>query len=49
MDKIRCLVCGKTLLLLEYGKLEVKCPRCGHITRIEYEKGNEQRERHKSS
>ena len=35
MKKLKCEKCGKTLLLIEYGKLEIKCPRCGHITKIE--------------
>ena len=48
MDKIRCPSCGRTLLLLEYGKLEIKCPRCGEITEIEQKRGNEQRERESS-
>ena len=35
MKKLKCEKCGKTLLLIEYGKLEIKCPRCGHIEKIE--------------
>lgn len=35
MKKLKCEKCGKTLLLIEYGKLEIKCARCGHITTIE--------------
>ena len=35
MKKLKCEDCGKTLLLIEYGKLEIKCPRCGHVTTIE--------------
>ena len=35
MKKLKCESCGKTLLLIEYGKLEIKCPRCGHITKVE--------------
>ena len=38
MEKIKCPECGRTLLLLEYGRLEIKCPRCGAILRIEYDK-----------
>ena len=34
-QKLKCEQCGKTLLLIEYGKIEIKCPRCGHISRIE--------------
>lgn len=49
MKKIRCTECGKTLLLMEYGKVEVKCQRCGHIMKVEKDKDNEQRERPRSS
>lgn len=38
MKKIRCDMCGRRLLDLDYGKLEIKCPRCGHIMRIEHNK-----------
>lgn len=40
MKKLKCSKCGKTLLLIEYGKIEVKCPRCGQETRIEIKKLN---------
>lgn len=40
---LKCIKCGKTLLRIEYGKIEIKCPRCGQITTAEIEyKGNEQ-------
>ena len=45
MKKIRCDECGRTLLLMDYGKVEIKCPRCGHVRNIEYGKDNEQRGR----
>lgn len=45
MQKIRCTECRKTLLLMEYGKIEIKCPRCGHIMNIEHKRDNEQSER----
>jgi phage FluMu protein Com len=35
MKKLKCEKCGKTLLMIEYGKLEIKCPRCGKISRVE--------------
>ena len=35
MKKLKCETCGKTLLLIEYGKLEIKCPRCGRVTKVE--------------
>lgn len=35
MQKLKCTKCGKTLLLIEYGKIEVKCPRCGQMIKIE--------------
>ncbi len=38
MQKQLCPECGKTLLLIEYGRLEIKCPRCGAIVKIEYPK-----------
>ena len=34
-QKLKCEQCGKTLLLIEYGKIEIKCPRCGHVSSIE--------------
>lgn len=51
MMKQTCPECKRTLQLIEYGKGQIKCPRCGHV--IEYEmrqeEGNEQSERQKSS
>jgi len=41
MKKLKCEKCGKTLLLIEYGKLVIKCPRCGHTEKVEI-KVNEQ-------
>ena len=41
MKTLKCDQCGKSLLKIEYGKLEIKCPRCGHIVKITI-KGNEQ-------
>ena len=38
MQKLTCPDCGKTLMLIEYGSLEIKCPRCGAILEIEYPK-----------
>lgn len=38
MKKLKCPKCGKTLLFVEYGKIEIKCPRCGQITKIEISK-----------
>lgn len=35
MKKLKCEKCGKTLLLIEYGKIEIKCDRCGHISKVE--------------
>ena len=35
MKKLKCEKCGKTLLLIEYGHIEIKCPRCGHKTTVE--------------
>lgn len=35
MKKLKCEKCGKTLLLIEYGKIEIKCDRCGHIVKAE--------------
>ena len=42
IEKIKCEKCGRTLLLAELLKGEIKCPRCGTINRIEYP----QREEH---
>lgn len=55
MEKMRkqtCPECGKTLQLIEYGKGQIKCPRCGNVIHYEIRnrrKGNEQSERHLSS
>ena len=35
-EKLRCPKCGKTLLWIKEGRIEAKCPRCGHIVRIDY-------------
>lgn len=35
MKKLKCDGCGKTLMLIEYGKLEIKCPRCGKLVKVE--------------
>lgn len=35
MKRLKCEKCGKTLLLIEYGKIEIKCPRCKHTTKVE--------------
>lgn len=45
MEKIKCKNCGRTLLLLKYGELEIKCPRCGRIHKIK----TEQREEHRQA
>lgn len=34
MKKLKCEKCGNTLMLIEYGKLEIKCPRCGRISKV---------------
>lgn len=35
MKKLKCEKCGKTLLLIEYGKLAIKCTRCKHENIVE--------------
>lgn len=35
IEKIRCWQCGQTLLLAEYVKGEIKCPRCKKINKLE--------------
>ena len=37
IEKIKCSHCGKTLLLAEYMKGEIKCPRCGKLNKIDYQ------------
>lgn len=46
MLKQTCPDCGRTLQLIEYGKGQIKCPRCGRVITYEIRKnkGNEQRE-----
>ena len=41
MKILKCDKCGKSLLKIEYGNIEIKCPRCGNIVKVEI-KGNEQ-------
>jgi len=41
--KQKCPKCRKVLQLLEYGKGEIKCPRCGQIITYEYKRGEEYR------
>lgn len=38
IEKIKCKQCGQTLLLAEYIKAEMKCPRCKYINKIEIRK-----------
>lgn len=38
MEKVKCPECGRVLLWIDHGLLEIKCPRCGAILRIEYDK-----------
>ena len=38
MEKVRCCECGRVLLLIEFGKLRIKCPKCGHINGINIDK-----------
>jgi phage FluMu protein Com len=35
IEKVRCARCGQTLLLAEYVKGEIKCPRCKTINRLD--------------
>ncbi len=42
IEKVKCEKCGRTLLLAESVKGEIKCPRCGRVNEIEYP----QREEH---
>ena len=35
MKKLVCLGCGKTLMYYDFGRFEIKCPRCGVKTRID--------------
>ena len=44
MKKLKCEICGKTLLYIEYGKIEVKCTRCGHLTKVEIKQINTKEE-----
>ena len=40
MKKLVCLGCGKTLGYYDFGRFEIKCPRCGVKTRIDTIKDN---------
>jgi phage FluMu protein Com len=35
IEKIKCERCGQTLLLAEYVKGEIKCPRCKTINKLD--------------
>lgn len=43
MKKVKCEYCGLTLLLMEYGKIEIKCPRCKKIVKLEVTQREEHR------
>ena len=34
MKTLKCDKCGKSLLKIEYGNIEIKCPRCGQIVKV---------------
>lgn len=46
MKKLSCPECGRTLMLIESGRLEIKCPRCGAIVKIDYPKVKSKDGRH---
>nr|DAZ26286.1 MAG TPA: DNA-directed RNA polymerase [Caudoviricetes sp.] len=37
IEKIKCGKCGKTLLIAEFVKGEIKCPRCGKVNKINFQ------------
>ena len=43
IEKIKCKECGQTLMVAEYVKGEIKCPRCKKVNRVEISKGKEHR------
>lgn len=36
IEKIKCKICGQTLLLATVVQGEIKCPRCKAINKIRY-------------
>ncbi len=42
IEKIKCSRCGQTLLLAEYVKGEIKCPRCKAINKLDLKKDRAQ-------
>ncbi|MGA5655274.1 Com family DNA-binding transcriptional regulator [Rahnella contaminans] len=34
MPEIRCLKCNKLLFKGQFIEIEVKCPRCGHLSKM---------------
>ena len=42
IEKIKCEKCGQTLLKADVVKGEIKCPRCGKINKLDYNKGKSQ-------
>ncbi|MCI8274166.1 MAG: Com family DNA-binding transcriptional regulator [Lachnospiraceae bacterium] len=45
IEKIKCARCGRTLMLADYVKGEIKCPRCGEINQLDYRQGQEPKSR----
>nr|DAH06013.1 MAG TPA: TFIIB zinc-binding [Caudoviricetes sp.] len=43
---MKCKKCGQTLLIAEYVKGEIKCPRCKCVNRVEIK---QQREEHRQA
>lgn len=38
IEKIKCERCGQTLMLADYVKGEIKCPRCKKVNRLDIKK-----------
>lgn len=49
MRKLMCPKCSRTLMQIEFGKLEIKCPRCGEIIKVTIDKVKSTDERRMSS
>lgn len=41
MEKIKCPICGQTLIFASYIDAEIKCNRCRNIIKIQKEKSEE--------
>lgn len=44
MQKVKCEKCGQTLMLAAFALVQIKCPRCGKINKINLEEDKQRQE-----